>query len=815
MFNQWTAIVLCGAVSIATPALAQAPAHQSHMSVQDQAALIDDYCSDCHSPELKSGNLSLTTDLDLQHPDKTDDVAEKVIRKVGVAMMPPPGKRRPSPEVLKLFVNSLASDVDTAAALHPVIINPALHRLNRTEYANSVRDLLGIEVDATKLLPSDALSHGFDNMSDVLTLSPALMDAYVGAAGKISREALGDRNAVALTSTYDVPRVVSQDRHIDGTPIGTRGGISVVHVFPADGKYTFKVSFYFSLDGPLFGALQAKNEQLEISVNGVRAALIPLNAKITKFDDLRTPPIDIKAGPQRISAAFLPTADGPVEDSVEPTGMSLIDLNQATMAGLTKFPHLHELSIIGPLQVSGISETPSRKLVFTCYPTSKSQETPCARKIVSQLAVKAYRRPVSDDEIAGLMKLYEVGYADSGFEGGVGVAVQAILASPSFIYRFEKNRAQIAQHAAQSYSITDIELASRLSYFLWSSSPDRTLLSLAERNRLHLPGVMSAQVKRMLADPRSMALSTNFAGEWLHLQNLKDVLPDAYLYPDYDKTLGNSMRQETELFFNSIVHDDKSVLTLLNANYTYVNEPLARLYGIPNVLGNRFRRVQLTDENRYGLLGQASILTLTSASNRTSPVIRGKYVMEVLLGTPPPPPPAAQQLPEHGSDGSVQTVRQRLEEHRKNPTCAACHKFMDPIGFALENYDPIGAWRTLDAGAPIDTTGQLYDGTKLKSPADLRKALLVHSDAFVSTFTENLFAYGVGRVLHPTDMPTIRAIDREAASHGDTFSSIVLGIVNSDEFRKRSVESQIPASLFAQINLVGHSTAAAATQPIQ
>jgi hypothetical protein len=783
-------------MAMATSALCQSP--KAHMSVHDQADLVDHYCSDCHNPDLKSGNLSLT-DLDLEHPDRNIDVAEKVIRKVGVAMMPPPGKPRPDPEVLKHFVSSLASNVDTAAALHPTVTNPSLHRLNRTEYANSVHELLGVDVDAEKLLPPDALSHGFDNMSDVLTLSPTLMGAYISAAGKVSRIAVGDRKAVALTTTYDVPRVVSQEHHIEGTPMGSRGGISVVHTFPADGRYTFKVSFYFSLDGPIFGGLEAKNEQLEISVNGVRAAVIPLNAKITKFEDIHTPPIEIKAGPQRISAAFLPVADGPVDDSVEPTGMSLIDLNQATLAGLTKFPHLHELSIVGPTEVTGISETPSRKMIFSCYPTSKAEETPCARKIVSRLGAQAYRRPVGNDEVDGLMKLYDVGYADSGFEGGVNVAIQAILASPSFIYRFEKNRAEVAQKTAVAYPISDIELASRLSYFLWSAPPDHTLLTLAEGNQLHLPTVMRAQIKRMLADPRSMALSTNFAGEWLHLQNLKSALPDAYLFPDYDKVLGNSMRTETELFFNSVVHNDLSVLTLLNANYTYVNEPLAKLYGIPNILGNRFRRVQLTDENRYGLLGQASILTLTSASNRTSPTIRGKYVMEVFLGTPPPPPPAAQQLPDHGSNASIQTVRQVLEEHRKNPTCAGCHKFMDPIGFALEGYGPIGEWRTLDAGAAIDSDGQLYDGTKLNSPASLRKALLAHSDAFVGTFTESLFAYGVGRVLHPSDMPEVRTIERQAAVSNDTFSSIVLGIVNSNSFRMRSPETTVPKALLAEM----------------
>ena len=409
--------------------------------------------------------------------------------------------------------------------------------------------------------------------------------------------------------------------------------------------------------------------------------------------------------------------------------MSLLDLNEAVMAGLTKFPHLHELSVIGPTVVSGISETPSRKLIFSCYPASKADETPCASKIVSRLAVQAYRRPVTPDEVAGLMKLYTVGYADGGFEGGINVAVQAILASPSFIYRFERNRVEIAQHDAAAYNISDIELASRLSYFLWSAPPDSTLLTLAEANHLHDPAVMKARSSACSPiHARSRSPPTSPVSGCI-CRTSKPPCPTPTSSPGYDKVLGNSMRKETELLFNSVVHEDKDVLTLLDAHYTYVNEPLARLYGIPNILGNRFRKVELTDENRFGLLGHASILTLTSASNRTSPVIRGKYVMEVFLGTPPPPPPAAQQLPEHGAGGTVQTVRQRLEEHRQNPNCAGCHKFMDPIGFALENYDPIGGWRTLDSGTFIDSTGQLYDGTKLNSPASLRKALLAHSDA--------------------------------------------------------------------------------------
>jgi hypothetical protein len=510
-----------------------------------------------------------------------------------------------------------------------------------------------------------------------------------------------------------------------------------------------------------------------------------------------------------------------VEDAVEPVvGFSLLDLNQATLPGLTTLPHLHELVITGPVKVTGLSETPSRAKIFSCYPTTTAQQTPCARKIVERLASQAYRRPVTPEETARLMKLYELGYTNGGFEGGVGVSLQAILSNPSFVYRFEHNRTQLVADgvtapAPSFYEISDLELASRLSYFLWSAAPDATLLHLAEANKLHEPIVLRTQVHRMLLDSRASSLSTNFAAQWLHLQNLKGVQPDGYLYPGYDKTLGQSMLKETELFFGSVVHDDASVLTLLNGHYTYVNQQLAHLYGIPNVLGNQFRRVQITDENRYGLLGQASILTLTSASNRTSPVIRGKYVMEIFFGTPPPPPPPnVPALKEHGAAGGVQTVRERLEEHRKNPTCAGCHKFMDPIGFALENYDPIGAWRSFDSGAPIDSTGKLYDGTPLNGPTSLRNALIAHSDAFVSTFTENLFAYGMGRVLRPTDMPVVRSIEQEAAAHNDTFSSIVLGIVNSKPFHMRSTEI-LPKRLMATIDtpVIAASTPAPSNGP--
>ena len=818
----WSKLVGGIAATVAVSAYGQGPTVHStampstaaHMSPKDQAALVDRYCSDCHNPDEKRGSMTLT-DLDMAHPERNVDLAEKVIRKVGVSMMPPPGKARPDATTMKLFASSLAANVDTYAEAHPYLGNPALHRLNRVEYANSVHELLNVDVNAEKLLPSDDMSHGFDNMSDVLTLSPALMDAYIRAAGKISRQAIGDKKAVALNATYDVPRVVSQVNHVKGAPFGTRGGISVLHNFPADGLYTFKLSFYYSLDGPLFGAVLGKTQSIEISVNGKRVALFPIDPKITKFDDLHTPPIPVSAGPQRVSAAFLSTGDGPVEDAVQPVGFSLLDLNEAEVPGLTTLPHLHELVVTGPTQVKGLSETPSRQQIFSCYPVNAAQEEPCARKIICAPGFTGLPPArLTPDETSRLMKLYAVGHEDGGFEGGVGVALQAVLASPSFIYRLEKARLQTVSQAETPtgtqtgnqakpivYPISDLELASRLSYFLWSAPPDARLTALAKANRLHQPLILKAQVHRMLMDPRAMALSDNFASEWLHLQNLKGVQPDGYLYPNYDKTLGNAMREETELFFNSIVHDDQSVLTLLDAKYTYVNEPLANLYGIPNVLGNRFRRVELTDEDRYGLLGQASLLTLTSASNRTSPVIRGKYVMEIFLGTPPPPPPPnIPALKEHGDGGSIQTVRERLEEHRKNPTCAACHKFMDPIGFALEGYDPIGAKRSFDSGAAIDQKGNLFDGIPLNGPASLRKALMAHSDAFVGTFTENLFAYGMGRVLRPADMPVVRKIEREAAVKNYTFSSVVLGIVNSEPFRMRSAEPVLDKRLLANIN---------------
>ncbi len=736
--------------------------------------------------------------LDLVHPAQSAELGEKVIRKLRAGLMPPPGLPRPKPEAAKAVVAALENGIDQAAAVHPNPGRPALHRLNRTEYANSIRDLLGVTVDVSPLLPSDDMSHGFDNMADVLTLSPALMDGYIRAAGKISREAVGDPNALPLTHTYSIPRVLSQVRHVEGTPLGTRGGIAVLHDFPADGEYVFKLGFYYAPTGPLFGMNQGKGQQIEVAVNGERAALLDINPSMTLAKDgIKTPPIKVRAGPQRISASFPQKADGPIEDEYHMVEQSLVDVSVGALPGMTTLPHLHELSVTGPLKPEGVSDTPSRRKIFACRPVGDEDEIPCARRIISALARQAFRRPVTPNDLEPLLGFYQRGRNDANFETGIRTAIQAIIASPEFVFRFERTPAGVAP--GTNYRITDLELASRLSYFLWSSAPDDQLVSIASEGKLREPAVLEKQVRRMLADPKSEALATNFAGEWLHLQNLKDAVPDLFLFPDFDRGLAQSMRRETELLFDNIMREDRSITELLTANYTFVDERLAKHYGIPNVLGNRFRKVPVTDPNRYGLLGHAGILTLTSTAIRTSPVQRGKYVMEVLLGTPPPPaPPNVPALPENAELRTAHvakplSVRERMEQHRSNPACAGCHKLMDPIGFSLENFDAVGVWRTRDSGFAIDPKGQMFDGAKLDGPVGLRQALMNHADSFIGTFAENLLAYGVGRVTDYTDMPVVRTIEHEAARNDNRFSSFVLGVVKSPAFQmRRSEEPESP-----------------------
>lgn len=749
------------------------------------SSLVDRHCIACHNDKLKSGGIALSS-LNLAHPDQTTELAEKVIHILRAGMMPPAGIPRPDSGALKAFLTSLETGIDRAAMAHPNPGRPALHRLNRTEYANSIRDLLALDIDVAALLPTDDMSHGFDNMADVLTVSPTLMDGYIRAAGRISREAVGDMGALPLTSTYSIPRVVSQTRHVEGTPIGTRGGISVVHDFPADGEYIFKLGFYYSPTGPLFGLNQGKGQQIEIALNGERAALIDIDPHMTLAKDgIKTPPIRIQAGPQRVSASFPQKFDGPIEDEYRMVEQSLVDVSTGTVPGMTTLPHLHQLSITGPRNVTGVSDTPSRRKVFICRPAPGGDEIPCAKRILSTLARNAYRRPATDADLEGLLGFYQSGRNSGDFETGIRTALQAIIASPEFVFRFERDPAKIAP--GSSYRVSDVELASRLSYFLWSSSPDDALLSVANQGKLKDPVVLEKQVRRMLSDPRSQALASNFAGQWLRLQNLKGANPDLFLYPNFDKTLSQSMRRETELLFDSIMREEGNILGLLTANYTFLDERLAKHYGIPNIMGNRFRRVSLTDPNRFGLLGQGSVLMLTSTATRTSPVQRGKYVMEVLLGTPPPPPPGnVPALKETADSGKLLSVRERTEEHRKNPVCAACHQMMDPIGFALENFDAVGVWRVNDGGFHVDASGRMYDGTKLDGPASLRQAVLSHSDAFIGTFTENLLAYALGRVIGFRDMPFVREIEHHAARNDNRFSSFILAIVRSAPFQMRT-----------------------------
>ena len=752
-----------------------------------QQPLVERYCAGCHNEKLRSGGLALTR-LDPSHPGLNAPEWEKVVVKLRAGMMPPAGAPRPDRSTVLAFAGSLENGLDEAAAAHPNPGRPSLHRLNRIEYANSVRDLLDLEVDPAAYLPADDMSHGFDNMAEVLNVSPTLLEGYVRAAGKISRLALGDAAMKPIVETYHVPSTLSQTRHIEGTPFGTRGGMTVRHNFPADGEYVFRMTLYFTTNTFVFGTFQ-KGEQLEVAVNGERVALLDVNPAMKVDDDLRTPPIRVKAGPQTISAAFIQRASGPVEDVLAPYEHTLGDLFAGRTQGITALPHLRDLGINGPYHATGVSDTPSRRRIFTCRPAAGKDELPCARAILSALAQQAYRRPPSDADIEDLLSTYQAGRNDGDFESGIRLGLQLILANPEFVFRFE--RAPAGAAPGTNYPIGDLELAARLSYFLWSSAPDSELLDLAAREKLHDPAVLEQQARRMLADRRSEALAANFAGQWLYLRNLDDAQPDLFLYPNFSRNLLQSMRRETELFFDSIRQEDRNVLDLLTADYTFVDELLAKHYGIPNVEGSRFRRVTIADENRRGLLGQASILTVTSFANRTSPVVRGKWVMDTLLGAPPPKPPAnVPPLKENVAGAKPLPVRTRLEEHRSNAVCAACHTMMDPIGFALENFDALGAWRWNDSGFPVDASGQLVDGTKVDGPASLREALVGHSDAFLRTFTEKLLTYALGRGIEYYDMPVVRAIGREAARNDNRFSSFILGIVRSTPFRMRRAEEK-------------------------
>jgi hypothetical protein len=770
-------------------ASAPAAAQPAALPLDSQRAFLNDYCSGCHSDRVRSGGMTLTA-LDLARIEASPELAETMIRKLRTGLMPPAGAKRPDPRTSSAMASALEAGMDKVAATRPNPGSRPFQRLSRAEYARSIRELLGIDVDVSALLPPDTLSAGFDNIADAQSFSPAVMEGYIRAASRIVTDALGDPAATPTSATFNVPYTMSQMRRVDGAPHGTRGGISVVYNMPADGDYVFDVRMQAATNGGLIGR-RSQNEQVEISINGERVALLDIAANMSESIatglNLRTGRIRVKAGPQRVSAAFLPKFSGLVDDLVAPIEFTLADAIGASQ--LLQLPHLQHLNITGPFDATGVSDTPSRRRVLTCRPASAAEELPCATSIVRKLGESAYRRPLTTQDLDGLLGFYTRARQDADFEAGIRTALQAMLASPHFVFRLEPQPAGVA--AGANYRLGDIELATRLSYFLWSTGPDAELIAAARARRLRDPQELEKQTRRLLADPRSEALATRFAAQWLRLAELEAMTPDALLYPQYDHALALALRRETELFFDSIVREDRSALDLLTANHTFVNERLALHYQIPGILGGRFRRVEVKDDYRRGLLGKGSILTMTSNADRTSPVMRGKWVMEALLGTPPPAPPPnvpGLEATEPIKDGHRRTVRERLELHRANPACSSCHRMIDPIGLALENFDVTGVWRTRDAGAVIDASSTMFDGSPLTGPADLRRALLTYSDAFVRNLTENLMTYAIGRRVEYYDMPAVRTIARDAARQGHRVSALVLGIVKSAPFQMSRAE---------------------------
>jgi len=758
---------------------------ENSSAYQSQNRVVGQYCVRCHSDANPTAGLSLES-FDVARAHESGEIAEKMIRKLQAGMMPPPPLRRPDRDIVNALVTSLAGRIDEAAAAAPYGGGRTFQRLNRAEYERSVRHLLDLGIDATAYLPPDTISEGFDNVADVQGLSVTVMQGFLAAAGEVSRLALGNAKATPSASTYSVSRFTSQREHAEGAPYGTRGGLSVIHHFPADADYTFEMDFYDSPIADLFGKRTLHDEQVEISINGERAALVDIDRWMNADNGLleAAAPIFVRAGPQRVSAAFLQRFEGPVEDTLSPHEWSLADKKIGSSYGITSLPHLQDLIIGGPYNPRGVSATPSRDRIFSCRPTAPDEELPCARQIVSRLATEAYRRPLARSDLDALIKFYSRGAAVGGFEIGIRDALQAILASPYFIFRFEQSA--VSDLPVAENQISDLTLASRLSFFLWAAAPDDELVELAQRGVLSDPRVLEVQVARMLTDPRGTSLSTRFAAQWLRLQDLHLVQPDAVMYPNFPRQLADAMRRETELLFNYLVQEDRSVLELLTADYTFVNARLARHYGIPNVAGTHFRKVAQHERNRRGVLGHGSFLTLTSHSNRTSPVLRGKWLMEVLLGTPPPPPPPDVPDLEDSDfvgDTELTTVRERLEQHRADPSCMSCHRVIDPLGLALENFDVMGSWRINDNGAPVQVSGELYDGTELEGPIDLQLALLNYSDAIVTNFAKNLMAYGLGRRIEYTDMPGIRVIVAEARKNEDRLSSFILGVVRSAAFQ--------------------------------
>jgi len=807
---------------------------QAQRPASQDAEFLKQYCVTCHNQKLKTAGLALDA-IDLRDIPRNGELLEKVVLKVGSGAMPPASARRPDKVAGNAFLASLEMSLDRASAAHPNPGRPMmLHRLSRTEYLNSVRDLLEVQLnpDDTSLLPQDDRSHGFDNNGDVLGLSPLLLERYLSIARRVTTAALGPSSVAPNSYTRRVSYEMPQTKWIDGLPFGTRGGTAFSYRFPTDGEYTIRLKLQrrydriIGIDRYVGGADtddKPLRERIVIGLDGKPVALfaigmdqtirepldipsdgfLPMNGipaeepvkQLTKEEEaqrggnadqaleVRLP---VKAGERQISAAFLarfmPVPGQVREQFISGTG------------GPPRPMGIDSVIVSGPFTItkaSGPEEAASRRRIFACRPAREAEELPCAKTILGALAHRAYRRPVSDSELQDLLAAYKEGRNDGDFEAGIGMGLRRLLMDPAFLFRVERDPAGIAPDTA--YRIADLELAARLSFFLWSSIPDEPLLAAAERKQLRDPGILQAQVLRMLADPRAKSLVTNFAAEWLSLRIVEGVKPDPIIFPEFDDGLRLAFERETELLLDNVLLGDRSVLELLNANYTFVNERLARHYGIPDVYGDQFRRVTVTDGIRGGLLGQGSILTATSYPNRTSPVVRGKWILETLLGSPPPPPPPnVPALPEAEATGKVLSMRERLSEHRKNPACAGCHARMDPLGFALENFDATGKWRTVESSGPadksrnpIDASGQLADGTQFDGAKGLRQVLLERSDQFVYRMTERLLTYALGRGSDWYDAPAIRAAVSRAKKDDYRFSALIMGIVESVPFQMR------------------------------
>jgi cytochrome c551/c552 len=792
------AIALAASIGVqadpqATPANAQAAAPQASIQAGPKGpalpdpALVQKYCLTCHSARVKTAGLSLEG-MNPAEAAAHAEIWEKVVMKLRGGMMPPQGMPRPDEATLEAFAVSLEQTLDHGAAGRMEPGHKPVHRLNRTEYGNAVRDLLDLQVDVADLLPADDESNGFDNIAGVLRVSPSLLEQYLSAARRISSLTVGSDNDVVRLA-YRIPPDDSQEDHVEGLPLGTRGGMVFRHNFPQDAEYEFSIVLLRNIVGYMKGL--EYGHQFEVLVDGASVFSVQvggaadnlasdtnMSEAANKIDARLKARVKVPAGPHMVGVTFVKRN---ASESDEPLQPHERDHDLQNMNGI---PQIDHVNVTGPFNSTGPGDTPSRRRVFACTPKQASEESACARRILTTLARRAYRRPVTNDDMSPILALYDAGRKKGSFDAGIEQGLRLILANPKFLFRTE------SAPASGVARVNDVELASRLSFFLWSSIPDEELLNVATKGTLSQPAVLEKQVRRMLADPKSRALVDNFASQWLLLRNLKGHIPTPGDFPNFDNELRQSFRQETELFFESIVREDRSLLDLINADYTFVNERLARHYGIDGVHGSYFRRVALKNEERRGLLGQGSILTVTSYPNRTSPVLRGKYILENILGTPPPAPPAnVPDLSENKPGEEARSLRARLEMHRASPTCATCHRVMDPLGLALENFNGIGEWRVKEPGGAIDPVGQLADGSRVDGPVALRKAVMKRPELFVRTVTQKLMTYGLGRGVEYRDMPVVRAVAADSAKQNYRFSAIVLGIVKSVPFQMKTAQN--------------------------